>query len=81
MLEVVALTRPKLVADGMFLVGLDVVGSKLMEVVVFSPGGFGTVEQLYDFRPAELVIDSLSRKVELRSQYADTSDNRQLAML
>ena len=34
--------RPKLLADGMFLVGLDIVGDKLMEVNVFSPGGLGT---------------------------------------
>lgn len=39
MLEVIDIVRPKLVADGMFLVGLDIVGDKLMEVNVFSPGG------------------------------------------
>jgi glutathione synthase len=39
--SVVELVRPKLMTDGMFLVGLDVVGSKLMEVNVFSPGGPG----------------------------------------
>ena len=38
MLRLVELTRPKLVEDGMFLVGLDIIGSKLMEVNVFSPG-------------------------------------------
>lgn len=32
MLEVCELVRPKLIDDGMFLVGLDVVGDKLMEV-------------------------------------------------
>ncbi len=36
MLSLVDLVRPKLVADGMFLVGLDIVGDKLMEVNVFS---------------------------------------------
>ncbi len=81
MLEVVELTRPKLIADGMFLVGLDVVGSKLMEVNVFSPGGFGTVEGLFGFQPAELVIEALARKVALRAEYHDTTDNRQLAVL
>jgi glutathione synthase len=38
MLEVCELVRPKLVEDGMFLVGLDLVGDKLMEVNVFSLG-------------------------------------------
>jgi glutathione synthase len=41
-LEVVDAVRPKLLADGMFLVGLDIVGDKLMEVNVFSPGGLGS---------------------------------------
>ena len=39
MLQVAEAVRPKLLADGMFLVGLDIVGDKLMEVNVFSPGG------------------------------------------
>lgn len=40
MLHMVELVRPKLVADGMFLVGLDIVGDKLMEVNVFSPAAW-----------------------------------------
>ncbi len=28
----------------MFLVGLDIVGDKLMEINVFSPGGLGSAE-------------------------------------
>ena len=47
MLEVCEVVRPKLVEDGMFLVGLDVVGDKLMEVNVFSPGGLGSCQALY----------------------------------
>ena len=43
MLQLVEAVRPKLLADGMFLVGLDIVGDKLMEVNVFSPGGLGLV--------------------------------------
>ena len=37
-LRVAELIRPKLVADGMFLVGIDIVGDKILEVNVFSPG-------------------------------------------
>ena len=48
MLHVAEAVRPKLLADGMFLVGLDIVGDKLMEVNVFSPGGLGTCEALYE---------------------------------
>ena len=37
-LKVAELIRPKLIADGMFLVGIDIVGDKILEVNVFSPG-------------------------------------------
>ena len=43
--QMVEVVRPKLVADGMFLVGLDIVGDKLMEINVFSPGGLGSAQQ------------------------------------
>ena len=42
MLRLVEIVRPKLVSDGMFLVGLDIVADKLIEINVFSPGGLGS---------------------------------------
>jgi glutathione synthase len=65
MLELVDLVKPKLIQDGMFLVGLDIVGTKLMEVNVFSPGGLGSCEQLYGTNFAESVIEELEQKVDL----------------
>jgi glutathione synthase len=38
-LKVAETVRPKLVADGMFLVGLDIIGDKILEINVFTPGG------------------------------------------
>jgi len=81
MLELVRLVRPKLLADGMFLVGLDVVGSKLMEINVFSPGGLGVVEDLYEIPANDMVIEALEHKVELRRQYGAQLGNAQLAGL
>lgn len=43
-LRVAEIVRPKLVQDGMFLVGLDIVGDKLMEINIFTPGGFGSAQ-------------------------------------
>ena len=59
MLGLVDVVRPKLNADGMFLVGLDIVGDKLMEINVFSPGGLGSAQQLegVDFAPVIDVSD------------------------
>ena len=81
MLALVEAVRPKLVADGMFLVGLDIVGDKLMEVNVFSPGGLGSCEALYgvDFAPA--VIEDLERKVAMRKHYGRELANASLATL
>lgn len=81
MLAMVDVVRPKLVADGMFMVGLDIVGDKLMEVNVFSPGGLGSCQKLYgvDFAPA--IINDLARKVDIRQHYGITLDNTTLATI
>ncbi|QCU78296.1 glutathione synthase [Citricoccus sp. SGAir0253] len=79
MLGLVEAVHPKLAADGMFLVGLDIVGDKLMEINVFSPGGLGSCQQLYgvDFAPA--VIADLERKLEVRGHYGGALENARLA--
>lgn len=46
MLHLAELVRPKLIQDGMFLVGLDIVGDKLLEINVFSPGGLEGAEHI-----------------------------------
>jgi glutathione synthase len=81
MLELADAVRPKLLADGMFLVGLDIVGDKLMEVNVFSPGGLGSCESIYEAKFTDAVIDALERKVELRRHYGQTLGNARLATL
>jgi len=80
-LEVVDAVRPKLIADGMFLVGLDIVGDKLMEVNVFSPGGLGSCEGLYKTSFTDPVIEALEHKVELRRHYGQSLSNIRLATL
>ena len=51
-LQLAEIVRPKLVQDGMFLVGLDIVGDKLMEINVFSPGGLGSAQKFeHQFQP------------------------------
>lgn len=78
MRAIVEAVRPKLVSDGMFLVGLDIVGDKLMEINVFSPGGLGSSESLYDVNFAPAIIEELERKVNIRRHYPEI-DNRSLA--
>ncbi|MFC8683137.1 glutathione synthetase [Microbacterium ureisolvens] len=79
MLELVDAVRPKLMSDGMFLVGLDIAGDKLMEVNVFSPGGLGSSEALYGVDFAAAVIQDLERKTRMREHYGRQLSNIQLA--
>ena len=81
MLELADTVRPKLLEDGMFLVGLDIVGDKLMEVNVFSPGGLGSCEKIYKAQFTDVVIDALEHKVELRGQYSSGLPNPRWAIL
>ena len=48
---------PKLVEDGLFLVGLDLMGNKLIEVNVCSPGGFAEINEERSDNLQEHVID------------------------
>ncbi|MCM2373652.1 glutathione synthetase [Aporhodopirellula aestuarii] len=81
MLELVEMVRPKLVQDGMFLVGLDIVDDKLMEINVFSPGGLGSSQALTGIDFATEVIHDLERKAQYRSYYGASMSNRALATL
>ena len=80
--ELVEMVRPKLVKDGMFLVGLDIVGDKLMEVNVFSPGGLGSAQSLHEVDFTVPIIEALERKVNYRKCYAESPlSNRDIATL
>jgi glutathione synthase len=81
MLRMVEIVRPKLVHDGMFLVGLDIVEDKLIEINVFSPGGIGSSSQFAGVDFAQVVIDDLERKVQYRKYYDGRMTNVQLATL
>jgi glutathione synthase len=57
----------KLVADGMYFVGIDVIGGKVVEINAESPGGMQSVERLYDVDVCPTVIEALERRAGLRS--------------
>jgi glutathione synthase len=75
------IVRPKLVQDGMFLVGLDIVGDKLMEINVFSPGGLGSAQQFEKVNFNNAVLHALERKVEYMSYYRRNFDNVEMSTL
>ncbi|MDH3680624.1 MAG: glutathione synthetase [Acidimicrobiia bacterium] len=75
------IVRPKLVQDGMFLVGLDIVGDKLMEINVFSPGGLGSSQKLEGVNFSDAVIDALERKVSYMGFYRRNFNNAEMNTL
>ncbi len=81
MLRVAEIVRPKLVEDGMFLVGLDIVGSKLMEINVYTPGGLGTAQKFEGVNFAQAVIEAVERKVQYMGFYERAFNNVDLATL
>lgn len=80
-LRVAELIRPKLIADGMFLVGIDIVGEKVLEVNVFSPGNLDSCSELAGVDFTAPILDSIERKVAVVRNYGGTFDNRHLAVL
>lgn len=62
-LELCAAVGPELVKDGLFLVGLDLMGGKLIEVNVCSPGGFAEINDDSDTPIQVKIIDFALEKV------------------
>ena len=81
MKRIMDVVRPRLVQDGMFLVGLDIVGNKLIEINVFCPGGFENVQKVTGINFSGVVVDALERKVEYRDYYEGKFDNNEMATL
>ncbi len=62
---------PKLVNDGLFFVGIDVIGGKLVEVNVMSPGGITYINKVYKTKLQVKVIDFVESKVMDKMQAFD----------
>ena len=59
---IIEMMSSKLVADGMYFVGIDVVGDKVVEINAESPGGIQSVERLYEIDVCPTVIENLERR-------------------
>ena len=55
--------RDKLVEDGLFFVGVDVIGDKMVEINCLSPGGIPRINRLNKVRLEKSVIDFVEQKV------------------
>lgn len=79
-LRLAEIVGPKLMRDGMYLAGLDIVGDKMMEINVDTPGGINMAEELTGADFSGHIIDDLERKVRLRRYYRGTLGTTDLAM-
>jgi len=61
----------KLVEDGIFFAGLDIIGGKLIEINVLSPGTIKDINKLYNVRLQEKIVDYLETVVAARNANAD----------
>jgi glutathione synthase len=80
-LTLAELVRPKLMMDGMYLAGLDIVGDKMMEINVDTPGGLCAAEDLLGVDFIGHILWDLERKLRLRKDYGGILDNTALATL
>ncbi|MGH2806621.1 MAG: glutathione synthase [Actinomycetota bacterium] len=61
-LAIVDAMSGRLQQDGMFFIGLDIIGSKVVEINAESPGGLQAVEHFTEIDFAPMVIEALERK-------------------
>jgi glutathione synthase len=71
-LKIIEAIRPKLNSDGLYFVGIDIVGNKLLEVNVFCPGGINNINELYGINVGRVVIQDLERQVRFRQMGLST---------
>ncbi len=81
MKKIISIAAPKLIRDGLFFVGLDIVKDKLIEINVLSPGGMDYFEEigLPDF--SDIVIKAIEKKVEYKKLYNGNISNQVLATM
>ena len=80
MLELAEAIRPRLERDGIFFAGIDVIGGRLMEVNVQSPGGLVEAEGFAGVPLCHAILEAIEAKLAWRRTHPDT-DNRTLATL
>lgn len=80
-LHLAEIVGPKLMRDGMYLAGLDIVGNKMMEINVDTPGGINFIDDLTGIDFSGVIISDLERKTRLRDLYNGILTNTELAMM
>jgi glutathione synthase len=68
------LLRPKLLADGLYFVSVDLAGNKILDLNAFSAAGIHSLREIYRMDVAQTIICDLERRVRVRDAYRGTRD-------
>ncbi|MBU1344004.1 MAG: glutathione synthase [Proteobacteria bacterium] len=61
--EICEIIKPKLIKDGLFFVGIDIIGDKLVEVNCVSPGGIPRINLFNNDKLESKVVDFVEQKI------------------
>jgi glutathione synthase len=75
MIAAAELLTPRLIQDGLFLVGVDVAGDKILELNVLSPGGLGWATRFEGIDFYTPVIEAVESKVAALREFKGDYDN------
>jgi len=64
--KICSVIREKLINDGLFFVGIDIIGEKLVEINCVSPGGIPRINRFSKVKLESKVIDFVEQKVQER---------------
>ncbi len=79
--EIAEALRPRLVQDGVFLAGIEIIDDKLIDIDIFCPGGLVTAQGYAKANFGVAIIAALEKKVEYMSYYHRQFDNIHMATL
>lgn len=79
--RIVDLTSPKIIKDGLFFVGLDIVKDKLIEINILSPGGLDRFKDIGMPDFTTTIIKSIEKKLEYKELYHGQLLNKTLATM
>jgi len=66
--HICSLIGARLVHDGLYFVGIDVIGGKLVEINCVSPGGLPRINKLHGTRLEIPVIDFIEKQVTAKNR-------------
>lgn len=81
MKRIIELTAPKIIKDGLFFIGLDIVEDKLIEINVLSPGGLEVMESVGLPNFTNTIIKAIEKKVEYKEKNKGQISNKELATM